>query len=116
MKTQRWMLVASVCGGLLAGCMHVQESTQLTYFLHTDYEAFDVQEDPERSVSNYVAYCILPMDKKDDAAAQMIEKVAVVYLNSNGYYRLTQQELLAEPALIPMTFLVGLSYVQSFAY
>ncbi|MCX7003902.1 MAG: hypothetical protein NTV22_11590 [bacterium] len=118
MNPARWIVISigAVLLLLLAACMHVNQATQLTYFLHTDYEAFDVQEEPGLSVSNYVAYCMMPMDKTDDASAKMLQKIAEMYLTSNGYYKLTQPELMAEPKLIPLTFLVGLSYVQSFAY
>lgn len=101
---------------LLAACVHVEPATGYTYFLHTDYELFHTSDDPARPVSNFIGYCMLPMEDPNDARAVIVRELAELYLRSNGYIRVTREELLAEPRLIPHTFLVGVGYVESFAH
>jgi hypothetical protein len=106
------MLVLS----LTSACVHVQKSTDLSYLLHTDYAAFEVNEDPMISVSNFIGYCLLPMDKPEDSRGALLQDLAAKYLSSNGFRRVQWAELRANKRLAPKTFLVGLSYVESFAY
>jgi len=110
----RALAVCAVAG--LAGCVHVNPVTGLTYFLHTDYSVFYIDESPTRPVSNYLGFCLLPMQEAQDDRAVLIHDLLGIYLTSNGYIRVTQPELKAEPKLLDHTFLVGAGYVQSFAY
>ncbi|MCX7846623.1 MAG: hypothetical protein N2595_01105, partial [bacterium] len=107
---------AVICAVVVTGCVHVEPSTGRTYFLHTDYALFQTSDDPARPVSNYIGYCMLPMEDPRDERAQIVRALVEEYLGSNGYIRVTREELIAEPRLIPHTFLVGVGYVESFTY
>ncbi len=118
MKLSRLSALA-LCAALVAllpACVHVEPATGYSYFLHTDYELFHTSDDPARPVSNFVGYCMLPMEDPKDTRATIVRELTELYLRSNAYVRVTRDELLAEPRLIPHTFLVGVGYVESFAY
>lgn len=100
----------------LSGCVHVEPTTGYTYLLHTDYELFHTSDDPARPVSNYIGYCMLPVEDPRDQRSHILRELVELYLQSNGYIKVTREELVAEPRLIPKTFLVGVGYVESFTY
>lgn len=99
-----------------AGCIHTQPSTGLSYLLHDEYEVFHFDESPVITPSNFVGFCMLPMEKVEDERAMGGIELLEYALDKHGYTKVTQEELLAEPRLIPRTFMVGLGYNQSFAY
>ena len=116
MKTPVRIILAALLLLCCAGCIYQHPSTGLTYILHDEYETFNFDESPLISPSNFVGYCWLPMDERDDERAQSAIDVITQQLQEHGYVRVAQDELLAEPRLIPKTFMVGLGYQQSFAY
>ncbi len=109
-------LLGIVAAAALTGCIHVHERTGLSYLLHTDYETFHFNEHPDIIVSRFTGYCVLPMEDPDDRRAQVAIDLLRHYLSAHGYVPVTKYELVAEPKLIPKTYMVGFGYHESYAY
>jgi hypothetical protein len=102
--------------GILTSCIHQHQTTGLTYFLHTEYDVFNFEEHPTINPSNFIAFCTLPMEKEDDERGILLVRLIEHYLQEHGYYKITKDELLANQALLPYTFLLGVGYTESFSY
>ena len=101
---------------ILTGCMYTHKPTDLTYFLHTEYDVFAFDEHPTITPSNFIAFCTMPMEKSDDDRGRLLTQLVEFSLTEHGYYKVSKDELVIEPRLIPRTFLVGLGYTESFTY
>ena len=108
-------LATAACVALL-GCYYQHPRTQAMYQLHTEYDVFQIDDSPADPVTNYLGFCMMPMEDAEDPRASVLEELTKFYLQSNGYVQVEREQLVADPRLVPDTFLVGLSYVQSFAY
>jgi len=100
----------------VSGCFYHDKSTDLDYMLHTDYEIFDISKNPNINFSNYVGFCMMPLSKPDDVRGQTCVNLLRHYLKKAGYVEVQREELIAEPALVPHSVLVGIGYDESYLY
>ena len=100
----------------ITSCFYTHQTTGDTYFLHTDYETFLVEDRPDIPVSNYIGYCFLPVEKQKDESTINIIELFDYFLTKHGYIRTLKKELLAQPSLIPKTFMVGINHHSSFSH
>ncbi len=101
---------------LFSGCFYHDKTTDLDYMLHTEYEIFDISKDPNVDFSKFVGFCMMPLDKFDDEKGKTCVNLLRYYLKEKGYVEVKREEIVAEPALIPNTALVGIGYNESFMY
>ncbi len=100
----------------ITSCFYTHQTTGDTYFLHTDYEKFIVEDRADSPVSNYIGYCFLPVEKLDDESTATSLELLEYYFTKHGYVKIIKEELLAYPPLIPKTFMVGFGHHSSFSY
>ncbi len=101
---------------LITSCFYTHQTTGDTYFLHTDYETFVVEDRPDIPVSNYIGYCFLPVEKLEDESTINIIELFDYFLTKHGYIKISKEEMLAQPPLIQKTYMVGFGHHSSFSY
>ena len=118
MNKSKILLLVCVLGSSLfiTSCFYTHQTTGGTYFLHTDYEKFVVEDRPDNPVSNYVGYCFLPVEKQNDESTKTSIQLLEYFLTEHGYIKILKEEMLAHPPLITKTFMVGLGHHSSFSY
>lgn len=105
------LLAAVLC---LVGCVYQQKYTKLSYMLNTEYNVFDIKEEPELSFSNFVGYCMMPMKDPGDVRAQEALALIDKFIGENGYIRVATNEIVKNQYVAAKTFLVSFGYVETF--
>jgi len=118
MNKSKILLFGFVIGAslLITSCFYTHQTTGDSYFLHTDYETFVVEDRADRPVSNYVGFCFLPVEKLDDESTATSIELLEYFLIKHGYIKIIKKEMLAHPPLIQKTFMVGFGHHSSFSY
>jgi hypothetical protein len=113
MNGLRWLACCSLLG-LLAGCGYHNPTTGFDYLLNNRYAVFQVNGNPEWSLSNYVGYVMLPLQHGEDPRGRAANDVFESYLLDAGYLTVTTAEFMHSSYVADHTFLVGISYVEEF--
>ncbi len=101
---------------LVTSCFYTHQTTGDTYVLHTDYEAFLVEDRPDNPVSNYIGYCFLPVNDPEDENVKDSLEILTYFLSNHGYKQIIKEEMLANPDIIPKTFMLGFGHHSSFSH
>lgn len=100
----------------LSGCMYTHPRTERTYMQSQEYEIFSIEEHPTVLPSEFVGFCVLPLQNPADPRGRATVDLVSNYMERHGYKRVTQEELRAHTPLVKRTFMLGVGYEESFSH
>ncbi len=111
-STLRIVILAAVLS--LVGCVYQNKSNKLSYVLNTQYNVFDIKEEPNFTFSNFVGYCMMPMKNANDGRTKEVLPIIEKYISENNYVKVTTNEILNNKFVAAKTFLVSFGYIETF--
>jgi len=113
MKSLR-LCVCALIVLVIGACSHPQAKTDFGYMVNNRYAAIHRSDKPEHGLSNFIGYCVLPLQKPDDPRGKAVQTVFARYLTQAGYIPVETAAFMHNAHVQEKTFLVGISYTESF--